>query len=149
MSDSDDIQQSQRVWESTNALVAKYEQKEASTSSGTASAQVSGTAEAGHPDDTPAVGREKKMWFCVCGTTNGAARTTCGGCGRAHETSAPQPTSADDETPCAVRDDGLHCECWYGGNTCCGCGDGDRTLGGEWPTCAEVRAAQSEPDART
>ena len=53
---------------------------------------------------------------------------------------AQKTSGADDETPCAVRDDGLHCECWYGGNKCCGCGDGDRTLGGEWPTCAEVRA---------
>lgn len=53
------------------------------------------------------------------------------------------PVDADDETPCAVRDDGLHCECWYGGNMCCGCGDGGRTLGGEWPSCAEVRAAKN------
>jgi hypothetical protein len=59
--------------------------------------------------------------------------------------SSESQTSADNETPCAVRDDGSHCECWYGGNKCCGCEDGDRTLGGEWPTCAEIRAQSEEP----
>lgn len=54
------------------------------------------------------------------------------------ETSVAHP---DDETPCPKREDGLHCECWYGGNTCCGCGDGDRKIGeANLPTCAEVRA---------
>lgn len=52
------------------------------------------------------------------------------------------------ETPCAIRDDGLHCACWYGGNKCCGCGDGDRTLGGEWPTCAEIRAQNGNGDGK-
>lgn len=58
-------------------------------------------------------------------------------------TKVAAPVDPDEETPCRKREDGLHCECWYGGNKCCGCGDGDRTLGGEWPTCTEVRAVET------
>lgn len=28
-----------------------------------------------------------------------------------------------DETPCPGREDGIHCEHWYDGDRCCGCGD--------------------------
>lgn len=27
------------------------------------------------------------------------------------------------ETPCPKREDKIHCECWYDGNPCCGCGE--------------------------
>jgi len=33
-----------------------------------------------------------------------------------------QPT-ADEETPCPVREDQQHCNCWYDGEACCACGD--------------------------
>lgn len=26
-----------------------------------------------------------------------------------------------DETPCPVREDGQHCNCWYDGEACCAC----------------------------
>ena len=29
----------------------------------------------------------------------------------------------DWETPCPVRDDKIHCTCWYDGFVCCGCGN--------------------------
>jgi hypothetical protein len=31
--------------------------------------------------------------------------------------------SGEWETPCPVRDDRQHCNCWYDGEACCGCGD--------------------------
>jgi len=29
------------------------------------------------------------------------------------------------ETFCPEREDGQHCECWYDGEICCACGDGE------------------------
>ena len=31
------------------------------------------------------------------------------------------------ETPCGVREDQQHCNCWYDGEPCCACGDGSDT----------------------
>lgn len=50
-------------------------------------------------------------------------------------TKAPEQ-AADEETPCPKRDDGIHCECWYGGNACCGCGDSAILNGQEHPPCS-------------
>jgi len=33
----------------------------------------------------------------------------------------------DQETPCPVREDKIHCVCWWEGEACCGCGDGPST----------------------
>lgn len=85
------------------------------------------------PETHPTFREAGRTWCSYCQISNGNHRAGC----PAEKASAPHP---DDETPCAIREDGMHCECWYGGNTCCGCGDGDRTLGGAYPTCAEVRA---------
>lgn len=30
---------------------------------------------------------------------------------------------ADEETPCPIREDEMHCNCWYDGKACCACGD--------------------------
>jgi hypothetical protein len=65
----------------------------------------------------------------------------------AAETKAPQPTDADDETPCPVREDGLHCECWYDGNACCGCQHEAILNGQAWPTCAEIRAQKTKGES--
>ncbi len=34
-----------------------------------------------------------------------------------------KPTAVEEETPCPVRDDKQHCDCWYDGQACCACGD--------------------------
>lgn len=80
---------------------------------------------------------------CVRERSERGAETTEG---EPVETEATQSCSADNKTPCAITNDGLHCECWYEGGACCGCGDGGRTLRGE-PTCAEIRA-QNGPGGR-
>lgn len=33
----------------------------------------------------------------------------------------------DWETKCPIRIDGIHCTCWYDGESCCGCGEGALT----------------------
>jgi hypothetical protein len=37
--------------------------------------------------------------------------------------SASPATPSDEETPCPVRSDKQHCNCWYDGEPCCACGD--------------------------
>lgn len=54
---------------------------------------------------------------------------------RVQETS-PAPADPDEETPCPEREDGMHCECWYGGNPCCGCGREDVLDGRAKPPCS-------------
>lgn len=53
----------------------------------------------------------------------------------ADETPAPQP-EAHWETPCPKREDKLHCECWYGGDACCACGDSASLDGTAHPPCS-------------
>jgi hypothetical protein len=35
--------------------------------------------------------------------------------------SALAPCTTEDETPCPIRGDGQHCNCWYDGKVCCAC----------------------------
>jgi hypothetical protein len=37
--------------------------------------------------------------------------------------SASPASPSDEETPCPVRSDKQHCNCWYDGEPCCACGD--------------------------
>jgi hypothetical protein len=56
--------------------------------------------------------------------------------GRAAQETSPAPADPDEETPCPKREDGMHCECWYGGNPCCGCGRSDILDGRAKPPCS-------------
>jgi hypothetical protein len=65
---------------------------------------------------------------CQFHRTGGKLTLSCGD-DNAPDESTEEDSADDWETPCPMREDGIHCNCWYDGSVCCSCGAPGTTEG--------------------